>query len=267
MTRRPTRPARGRGAPRPPRGWEPVAGWYDDLVGEGGSEYHREVVIPGTLRLVEPASEMRVLDVASGQGVVARALADRGATVVAVDASASLVAAAREHDGTRGVEHRQGDARRLAEIVAPGSFDAVVCILALANMSPLAPIFAGVALALRGGGRFVAVVMHPCFRVPRASAWGWDEERETQYRRVDRYLSSSKVDIRVHPGADPSRTVPAHHRPLEAYVNGLAAAGLVVDRLEEWTSHKTSPAGPRKRALDESRDEIPMFLALRARKP
>ncbi len=210
---------------------------------------------------------MRVLDLASGQGVVARALADRGAAVVAIDASASLVSAARERDERRGVEHRVGDARRLAELVPAASFDAAVCILALANMSPLAPIFAGVAHALRPGGRFVAVVMHPCFRVPRASAWGWDEERKSQYRRVDRYLSTAKVDIRVHPGADPGRTVPAHHRPLEAYVNGLGAAGLVVDRLEEWTSHKTSPIGPRKRALDESRDEIPLFLALRARKP
>ena len=45
----------------------------------------------------------------------------------------------------------------------------------------------------------------------------------------------------------------------------LGSAGLAIDRLEEWPSHKTSPEGPRKRALDKSRKEIPMFLALRAR--
>ncbi|MGH7806403.1 MAG: SAM-dependent methyltransferase, partial [Candidatus Binatia bacterium] len=76
MARRPPPRRRRPAPPRPPRGWEPVAGWYDELVGERGSEYHREVVIPGTLRLVEPAPGMKVLDLASGQGVVARALAD-----------------------------------------------------------------------------------------------------------------------------------------------------------------------------------------------
>ena len=43
------------------------------------------------------------------------------------------------------------------------------------------------------------------------------------------------------------------------------SAGLWIDRIDEWTSHKTSPEGPRKKALDKSRKEIPMFLALRAR--
>ncbi|MGH7895822.1 MAG: methyltransferase domain-containing protein, partial [Candidatus Binatia bacterium] len=176
----------------------------------------------------------------------------------------------RESRGTRGargtVDYRVADARRLGDVSEAGSFDLTTCALALANLAPLAPVFAGIAAALAPNGRFAAVLMHPCFRIPRASSWGWDEEHVSQYRRIDRYLSSNRVDIRIHPGADPSQTVPAYHRPLEAYVNALAAAGLVVDRLEEWPSHKTSPAGPRKRALDESRDEIPMFLALRARR-
>lgn len=225
-------------------------------------------MIPGVLRLLEPAEGMRIVDVAAGQGVVARALAERGAKVLALDVSPALVESAREREtrDPRGVEARVGDARRLGEHVTPGSCHAAVCVLALANLAPLAPVFTGVAEALRPDGRFVAVLMHPAFRIPRASSWGWDEKREAQYRRVDRYLSASRVDIQIHPGSDPSATVASYHRPLEAYVNGLAAAGLLVERLEEWPSHKTSPAGPRKRALDESRNEIPMFLALVARK-
>jgi len=272
---KPRRDPRSAPAPRATRGWEPVAAWYDELVGDRGSEYHREVVIPGLLRLIPPRAGARLLDVACGQGVVARAFAERGAKVVAVDASRSLIEAARERQsredrggrsGRASVDFRVGDARRLGDVGGAGSFDLATCVLALANLAPLAPVFAGVSAALAPGGRFAAVLMHPCFRIPRASSWGWDDEQAGQYRRVDRYLSSNHVDIRVHPGADPSQTVPAYHRPLEAYVNALSAAGLVIDRLEEWPSHKTSPAGPRKRALDESRDEIPMFLALRARR-
>jgi hypothetical protein len=37
----------------------------------------------------------------------------------------------------------------------------------------------------------VLLLTHPCFRVPRQSGWGWDEQRKLQYRRVDRYLTPS----------------------------------------------------------------------------
>src|SRR5262245_59963372 len=59
--------------------WGEVASWYDDLVGESGSEYHREVVLPGVMRLLAPKSEEKIIDIACGQGVLCRMLAQRGA--------------------------------------------------------------------------------------------------------------------------------------------------------------------------------------------
>jgi hypothetical protein len=49
-------------------------------------------------------------------------------------------------------------------------------------------------------------------------------------------------------------------------VKSLRNAGLLIDALEEWPSHKTSQPGPRAAAENAARKEIPMFLALRARK-
>jgi ubiquinone/menaquinone biosynthesis C-methylase UbiE len=49
--------------------WGDVAGWYDQLVGEAGSEYHREVVLPGVLRLLAPQPGQKIIDIACGQGV------------------------------------------------------------------------------------------------------------------------------------------------------------------------------------------------------
>ncbi|MGH7822738.1 MAG: class I SAM-dependent methyltransferase, partial [Candidatus Binatia bacterium] len=214
-----------------------------------------------------PQAGERVLDVACGQGVVCRALAESGMAVTGIDLSPGLIAAAERRNQSERlpIEYRVGDARRLAEVAEPASFDAAVCILAIQNMAPLSPVWEGCRRTLRPGGRLVVVMMHPCFRVPQASTWGWDHRAEAQYRRVDRYLSSSRADIRVHPGSDPSQTTPSFHRPLQAYLNTMGSAGLLIDRVQEWTSHKTSPPGPRKAALDRSRKEIPMFLALRAR--
>jgi hypothetical protein len=53
------------------------------------------------------------------------------------------------------------------------------------------------------------------------------------------------------------------HKPIEAYVKALRNAGLLVDVLEEWPSHKVSTSGPRAAAENTARKEIPMFLAIR----
>jgi len=256
------------GRPADDRGWEDVAGWYDELVGERGSEYHQEVVIPRTMKLLEGKPGERVLDVACGQGVFCRALGQAGVRAVGIDLAPALVAAAQRRNESERlpIEIRVGDARRLGEIVEAATFDAAVCILAIQQIAPLSPVWEGVARALVPGGKLVVVMVHPCFRIPRQSNWAWDGKVGMQYRRIDQYLSSSKTEIQVHPGADPSQTTPTFHRPLQAYVNTLGSAGLTIDRLEEWASHKTSPEGPRKAALDKSRKEIPMFLALRARR-
>src|SRR5262249_4888278 len=84
--------------------WGNVAGWYDQLVGEAGSEYHREVVLPGVLRLLNPQKQEKILDVACGQGVLCRILAERGAEVTGVDAARELIESAR-HRGPESIRY------------------------------------------------------------------------------------------------------------------------------------------------------------------
>lgn len=113
--------------------------------------------------------------------------------------------------------------------------------------------------------RAVIVVLHPAFRIPRQSRWKWDEGRKLLAREVDRYLSPLPVPIDMRPFHRPGEaTTTTYHRPVGAYVNGLAQAGLLVDRLEEWPSHRTSQRGPRASAEDRARAEFPLFLAIRA---
>ena len=74
--------------------WGDVADWYDDLVGDSGSEYHREVVVPGVLRLLDIRAGEKVIDLACGQGVLCRILQARGAEVTGIDAADALIRAA-----------------------------------------------------------------------------------------------------------------------------------------------------------------------------
>lgn len=252
----------------PPSHWGQVAGWYDQLLQDQGSAHHQKVIIPGVLRMLEATAGQRILDIACGQGAVCRAIARKGARVLGVDAADALIQFARDR-----CEHPEletyicGDARKLPEIQALGeaTFDAAICVLAIQNMTPLSPIWQGCRRLLKTGGHLIVVMVHPCFRVPHKSSWQWDEKLAAQYRRIDSYLTSEKVPISMHPGSSPETTTLTFHRPLQAYVNTLGSAGLLIDHLEEWTSHKLPPAGKRFDALDRSRKEFPLFLALRAR--
>jgi ubiquinone/menaquinone biosynthesis C-methylase UbiE len=271
--------------------WQNVSEWYDRLVGERGSEFHQKIVLPGAIRLLDPQPGQRALDIACGQGVLCRLLAERGLSVVGVDAARSLIAAAEDreneidHQKSRGIptperaedgptqprkgsaiEYHVGDARDLS-FLPDRSFDAAACLLAIQNIHPINPVFEHAARVLRAGGRLVMVMMHPCFRIPDQSSWGWDEQKKVQYRRVDAYLSPRKTPIVAHPGSRPDVYTWTFHKPLQAYIKSIARAGLAIDALEEWPSHKTSTSGPRAAAENVARNEIPMFLALRAVKP
>jgi ubiquinone/menaquinone biosynthesis C-methylase UbiE len=261
------KPTKQKAIPGPPRtDWGDVAGWYDALVGDAGSEYHREVVLPGVYRLLGPLYDgQRGLDVACGQGVLCRLLRDRGMEMTGIDAAAELISAARER-GPADIHYHVGDAKDLG-FLPEEHFDAASCVLAIQNIHPIQPVFDAVASRLKRGGRFVVAMMHPCFRGPHETSWGWDPAQGgVQYRRVDRYLLPRKTPITTHPGKDPGRYTWTFHKPIEAYAKALRRAGLLVDALEEWPSHKTSTSGPRAAAENVARKEIPMFLAIRALK-
>jgi ubiquinone/menaquinone biosynthesis C-methylase UbiE len=245
-----------------PTDWGGVAEWYDSVVGDEGSEFHQKVIFPGLLKLLDVAPGRRVLDVACGQGAFCRALAGRGAEVTGVDAAAELIELARAR-GTPAIHYHVADAKQLT-FLPESSFGAASCVLAIQNIDALPPVFAGVSRALRPGGQFAIVMMHPCFRAPKTTHWGWDEKQSVQYRRVDRYLLPRKEPIVTHPGWKTGEYTWTFHRPLQTYVKALRSAGLLVDALDEWPSHKHSDSGPRAAAENVARKEIPMFLALRA---
>jgi trans-aconitate methyltransferase len=101
------------------------------------------------LDLLRPQPGERILDLGCGDGVLTRRIAETGAAVVAVDAAPDMVAAAR----ARGLDARVMPGQSLAFV---REFDAVFSNAALHWMRPPEAVLAGVARALKPGGRFVA---------------------------------------------------------------------------------------------------------------
>lgn len=242
--------------------WDKVADWYDKHVSTS-SDYHSELIVPRALELLSPARDEKIIDIGCGQGVFAAELAGKGVKVVGVDSSKKLIDFAKKRTAKLNIQYFVMDASCL-EGLQDGTFDAASSILALQNMDNLGKVISEISRVLKPGGRLLAVMNHPCFRIPRQSGWGFDEKRKLQYRRVDRYLSELKIPIQMHPGAAPGVVTWSFHRPLSSYFGELAKNGFAVTALEEWSSHRKSAPGGRARAEDSSRNEIPLFLALKA---
>ena len=101
--------------------------------------------------LLAPQPGERVLDLGAGTGHLTAAIAAAGATVVGIDASPEMVAAARrQHPG---LEFFEGDARSFPR---PGPFDAVFSNATLHWIPDATAVARNVAAHLRPGGRFVA---------------------------------------------------------------------------------------------------------------
>ncbi len=101
------------------------------------------------LASLAPLPGERILDLGCGDGALTARIAAAGATVLGVDASADMIAAAR----ARGLDARlcSGEALEVGQ-----DFDAVFSNAALHWMTDPDAVLAGVARALRPGGRFVA---------------------------------------------------------------------------------------------------------------
>lgn len=248
---------------KPDTSWESVASWYGGMVNEPDS-YQRKVILPNLLRALGTLTGKRVADIGSGTGFFSAAFHKAGADVIGVDASPALVAAARK--SVPGARFETGDAADLS-MIGSGTIDRAVIVLAIQNMKDAERVLAEAKRIVKRDGRLFLVLNHPAFRIPKASFWGFAPATNTQYRRIDRYLSESSVVIDMTPGtADETKKVHTRsfHRPLQWYVKALGKHGFAIIRLEEWISHKKSGAGPRQAAEDRARKEIPLFLMLEA---
>jgi ubiquinone/menaquinone biosynthesis C-methylase UbiE len=271
--RRQFKPQRGRKSEPPTgnkptqkdRGWDPVAVWYDKLVGDTGSDYHQNVILPATLRMLAPKSGESVIDVCCGQGVLVRPLLESGiGKFTGVDASPRLIESAKS---------RHGSDPRVSLIVAdacePGPWakadnDAATCIMAVHDVPDLVGMFTNVAHSLKPGGRAIFVFMHPCFRIPRKTHWGWDADQKIQFRRLDSYGTPLEIPITTHPGKGTGEVTHFHHRPLADLLTALGKSGLAVVGSEELFSHRRSQSGPFSKAEHRAAEEFPLFLALKA---
>lgn len=245
-------------SPKKETSWGKVAGWYDDLLANDDT-YQAQVILPNLLRVLAPKPGERVIDIACGQGFFARACREAGAAVTGADISKELITLASKT--SRNISYHVAPSHSLS-FAKDGSFDTAIIVLAIQNIAEMDATFAEAARVLTPRGRMVLVLNHPAFRVPKHSDWHYDEKDGVQYRRIGRYLSGEKVFIDMHPGKKSGERTISYHRSLQDITKSLRKSGFAITRLEELISHRESEKGPRQKAEDIARKEIPLFLLL-----
>lgn len=136
-----------------------VAGWADTVAGDMERHYSPgrtwETLARGMLQLVETGD---VLDIASGDGVLAELLAPRARSILCVDASERVVAAAEERlKPFANVQVQVGDMHALD--LGKRRFDLVLLMHALAYSDRPEHVIAEAAKVLKPGGRLLATTL------------------------------------------------------------------------------------------------------------
>jgi len=75
--------------------WEALATDWDKRMGNESNSFHREIIRPATLKLLDPQPGEHILDAACGNGNFSRYLAALGAKVTAFDYSEQMILSAK----------------------------------------------------------------------------------------------------------------------------------------------------------------------------
>jgi 2-polyprenyl-6-hydroxyphenyl methylase/3-demethylubiquinone-9 3-methyltransferase len=108
-----------------------------------------------------PLAGKTALDVGCGAGLLAEPLARLGANVTAIDASPQVIAVARQHASTAGldIDYRVGDVQELE-----GEFDLITCMEVIEHVADPASFVKALAKRLATGGLLV-------MSTPNATSW------------------------------------------------------------------------------------------------
>lgn len=208
--------------------------------------YCADLEFPATTELIPPVEGKRVLDAGCGHGRYAEWLLDRGANVVAVDASEEMVTRASERVGDRAAVHREDLSGPLAS-AEDDEFDGVVSGLALHYLEDWRGVFAEFARVLRPGGFLVFSTHHP---LDDYLAFDPENYFETAEERMQWSVDGEPVDV------------PFYRRPFAEVLNPLVGSGFRLEEVAEPRPRESFAA--KKPESYEKRLTQPTFLCVRA---
>lgn len=197
--------------------YDEMAAHYDADVAQ--NPINSLYAMPNTLALLPELSNRRVLDAGCGSGYYTAELVNRGARVVALDASAQMLRIARRRLGADApVDWHVADLAEPLDFLPDATVDVVLAPLVLHYVQDWSGPLGEFRRVLRPGGVLVATVHHPFC--------------EFELSGSDNYFAVEQWSEMWFKGGLPV-TMTFWRRPLEAMLRPLAEAGFDLDVLRE----------------------------------
>ncbi|KAL7911877.1 S-adenosyl-L-methionine-dependent methyltransferase [Trichoderma velutinum] len=232
--------------------WEVNAEFWNSGVGEHGNKYWKQLQEPSLQRLLGPSLSKQgctALELATGNGLCARWLADNGAaSIIATDGTFGMLEQAKKYENA----DRDGkisfskldvtdanDFGLLVEKAAEiGGFDIILMNMAIMDVATLDPLADALPKLLKKDGVFVATILHPVFFT---STYSRNIEITFDPLTGEQHIIRGKI-IKEYLHVKPSKGVfivgqPEKqyyfHRPLHELFGVFFKRGLALDALEE----------------------------------
>lgn len=241
----------------PPSEYDKFGDFCYDQVREGDPAKDQNVV--AILAMLGEVRGVQICDLACGEGFFSRLLSARGAEVTGIDLSENLLAHARRQSEGMSIRYLLEDAQQLTS-VPDGSFDIVICNMALMDIADLAATLHSVNRVSRVGGQFYFSILHPCFVTPFSQnnpQIEQDADGNFVAKRVTRYSQEGKW---YSGGTGFCGTLGSIHRKLSTYLNELAQAGFSLQEVAE----PLLPPGTYETCKEQWRSIVPAFLVVKS---
>jgi SAM-dependent methyltransferase len=234
----------------------------------GGYDVYRDLVnTPAFLAMLPPIEGLLCLDLGCGEGHNTRMLANRGARVVGVDISDSLIEAAIA-TCQQGICYALGNGEDLP--FGDATFDVVTGFMSFMDSSDPERVLGEATRVLRQDGVLQFSITHPSTSPP-GRRWVNNEAGEREALAIGGYFSqgpfteswifgAAPPDVK---GRHPPFTITSVHWTLSRWLNAVLAAGLAIEEVAEpCADEETAALHPE---VADTRI-APYFLILRARR-
>lgn len=252
--------------------WNANAEAWTKLARAGYDIYRDELNTPAFFELLPEVRGRKGLDIGCGEGHNTRLLAERGATMTALDISETFIEHARtaERGTPLGITYHQGSAVALP--FPDATFDFTTSFMCFMDVPEMQKVLTESFRVIKPGGFLQFSISHPCYQTPR---WEWIEDENGQRSALlcGDYFAEEQGQIaqwifgaapKAVKMSTPEFRIPVFYRTLSTWLNGLLDAGFLLERFVE--PHADAELAERVPALADTQI-VPYFLIVRCRKP
>ncbi len=252
--------------------WDANAEAWTRLAREGYDVYRDHLNTPAFFDMLPEVTGLGGLDIGCGEGHNTRLLAQRGASLKAIDISEVFIGHAQraEREMPLGIDYRVASALDLP--FADGTFDFATGFMSFMDIPDTPRMLAEAFRVLQPGGFLQFSILHPCFDTPHRRNLR-DAEGTTYAIEVGGYFDTLRGEIaewifvaapeEVRRGLSNFK-IPRFTRTVSQWLNLLMEAGFVLERVEE---PRPSDAVVAVRPDLQDAQVVAYFLHVRGRKP